>query len=123
MAKRKSAVRPRANTRTSSSPFRSKASSSAARRGGKTTLDDKNVGGFPPSSLMFEARPSAARSGRAELVERLGEHTETTPAMTGGDVDANWEQAYSSGDEAPGGDNPTPDQTIVDNIGRALGVE
>jgi len=27
------------------------------------------------------------------------------------------------GDEAPGGDNPTPDQDIVDEIGRAVGVE
>ncbi len=27
------------------------------------------------------------------------------------------------GDEAPGGDNPTPDQDVVDEIGRALGVE
>ena len=27
------------------------------------------------------------------------------------------------GDEAPGGDNLTPDQDIVDDIGKALGVE
>ena len=40
-----------------------------------------------------------------------------------GDVDADWESAYSVGDEAPGGDNPTPDQDIVDDIGRALGNE
>ena len=26
-------------------------------------------------------------------------------------------------DEAPGGDNPTPDQDVVDNIGRAIGIE
>ena len=31
--------------------------------------------------------------------------------------------AYSVGDEAPGGDNPTPDQDLVDDIGRAVGVE
>ena len=57
------------------------------------------------------------------LKERYAEHTETSPALTGGDVDADWESAYSVGDEAPGGDNPTPDQDIVDDIGRALGVE
>ena len=55
--------------------------------------------------------------------ERFKEHTETSPAMTGGDVDADWESAYSVGDEAPGGDNPTPDQDIVDDIGRAVGNE
>ena len=43
--------------------------------------------------------------------------------MTGGDVDADWEDAYAVGDEAPGGDNPTPDQDRVDDIGRALGIE
>ncbi len=51
------------------------------------------------------------------------QHNETSPELTGGDVDANWEDAYSVGDEAPGGDNPTPDQDRVDDIGRALGVE
>ena len=57
------------------------------------------------------------------MKERFQEHTETSPAMTGGDVDADWESAYSVGDEAPGGDNPTPDQDIVDDIGHAIGVE
>ncbi len=66
---------------------------------------------------------SAARSGRRELRERLNEHTETSPALTAGDVDADWESAYSVGDEAPGGDNPTPDQDVVDDIGRAIGVQ
>jgi hypothetical protein len=51
------------------------------------------------------------------------EHTETSPALTGGDVDADWEEAYTSGEEAPGGENPTPDQDVVEEIGRALGVE
>jgi hypothetical protein len=46
-----------------------------------------------------------------------------TPAITGGDVDAKWEDAYFTGDEAPGGDNPTPDQEVVDEIGKALGVQ
>jgi hypothetical protein len=78
----------------------------------------------PPSSLDPNRRvASAARTGRQEMLESLREHTETSPELTGGDVDANWEDAYSVGDEAPGGDNPTPDQDRVDDIGRALGVE
>ena len=44
-------------------------------------------------------------------------------AITAGDVDVDLENAYFSGDETPGGDNPTPDQDIVDDIGKALGVE
>ena len=77
----------------------------------------------PPSSLDLDRRPSAARSGREELREARQEHNETSPVLTGGDVDADWEDAYSVGDETPGGDNPTPDQDRVDDIGRALGVQ
>ncbi len=66
---------------------------------------------------------SAARTGRAELEEFREEHASMTPAITAGDVDADLEAAYFTGDEAPGGDNPTPDQDIVDDIGKALGVE
>jgi len=77
----------------------------------------------PPSSLNLDRHGSAARSGRAALQHARHNHTETSPAMTGGDVDADWEDAYAVGDEAPGGDNPTPDQDRVDDIGRALGVE
>jgi len=76
-----------------------------------------------PSSLDLDQHSSSAKSGRKVQREQLKAHTETSPAITGGDVDANWEGAYSSGDEAPGGDNPTPDQDRVDEIGHALGVE
>ena len=70
----------------------------------------------------MDREASAARSGRQRLQEARADHTETSPVLTGGDVDADWEDAYSVGDEAPGGDNPTPDQDRVDDIGKALGV-
>lgn len=76
----------------------------------------------PPSSLDLKRRGTAARTGRAEMAEER-QHLGAMRALTGGDVDADAENAYFSGDEAPGGDNPTPDQDIVDDIGRALGVE
>jgi len=78
---------------------------------------------MPPSTLDLDRSASAVRSGRRGMQQRFAEHTETSPAMTAGDVDADWESAYSVGDEAPGGDNPTPDQDIVDDIGKAVGVE
>ena len=51
------------------------------------------------------------------MKDRQDQHTETSPALTAGDVDADWESAYSVGD------NPTPDQDIVDDIGKAVGVQ
>jgi hypothetical protein len=65
---------------------------------------------------------ASVRTGREELIEKLANHTATGPDLAGGDIDANWEDAYAVGDEAPGGDNPTPDQDRVDDIGKALGV-
>ncbi len=66
---------------------------------------------------------SSARSGHDELRAELKQHTEASPELTAGDVDAKWQDAYALGDEAPGGDNMTPDQDRVDDIGKALGVE
>jgi len=86
-------------------------------------ITDDDLLPSPPSSLDMDRTASSARSGRRELLEKYEEHTETGPVMTGGDVDADWESAYSVGDEAPGGDNPTPDQDIVDDIGKAMGVQ
>jgi uncharacterized protein DUF6335 len=76
-----------------------------------------------PSTLNFDRKASSASSGREALKHQRRQHTEAGPAFTGGDVDADWEDGYSEGDEAPGGDNPTPDQDVVEEIGRALGVE
>jgi hypothetical protein len=88
----------------------------------RRTLDD-TVMGTPPSSLDMDRRGTAARTGRAEIAQSRQVHGTMTRAITGGDVDVNLENAYFSGDEAPGGDNPTPDQDIVDDIGKAIGVE
>ncbi len=89
----------------------------------RRTVREEDLVPSPPSSLDLDRSASAARSGRRELHERFTQHTETSPALTGGDIDADWESAYSVGDEAPGGDNPTPDQDIVDDIGKAIGVQ
>jgi hypothetical protein len=86
----------------------------------RRTLEETVPG--PPSSLDMDRHGSAARTGRAEIAETLRDHRGMT-AVTGGDVDVNIEDAYFTGEEAPGGDNPTPDQDVVDDIGKALGVE
>ena len=74
-----------------------------------------------PSSLDMDRHGSAARTGRAERAQSLREH-HGMEGVTGGDPDVDIEDAYFTGEEAPGGDNPTPDQDIVEDIGKALGV-
>ena len=54
--------------------------------------------------------------------EEAREYTSTGPRLTAGDLDADWRRADSVGEEAPGGTVATPDQDVVDDLGRALGV-
>jgi hypothetical protein len=75
-----------------------------------------------PSSLDMDRRGSAARSGRAGMAQSQRDHQGMSPDLQAGDSDVDIEDAYFTGEEAPGGDNPTPDQDIVDDIGKALGV-
>jgi len=76
----------------------------------------------PPSSLNLDRHPSAARSGRDDMRHRAA-RTALGTSLNAGDSDVNTENAYFTGDETPGGDNPSPDQDVVEEIGRALGVE
>lgn len=69
-----------------------------------------------PSPILPETPPSEDGSSENEL------HHETSPRLTGGDVDADWQSAHSVGDEAVGGSVATPDQDIVDELGEALGM-
>jgi hypothetical protein len=85
--------------------------------------DTDDLVATPPSSLDLDRSASAARTGRSRLHAIRAEHNDIGPEIAGGDVDADWESAYNVGDEAPGGDNPTPDQDLVDEIGRAVGIE
>lgn len=50
-------------------------------------------------------------------------YTSTSPELTGGDVDAAWQQADAVGDEAVGGTVATPDQNIVEELAAAVGLE
>jgi Family of unknown function (DUF6335) len=87
----------------------------------RRTLDDDETLRTPPSSLNMNRQGSAVRTGRAEAAQNIREHHGMN-SVTGGDPDVDIEDAYFTGEEAPGGDNSTPDQDVVDDIGKALGV-
>lgn len=61
--------------------------------------------------------------GGRSLERRRRQYTHTSPEITGGDVDADWEDEYAVGDEAVGGTAPTPDQDITEEIAKAVGLE
>jgi hypothetical protein len=56
------------------------------------------------------------------LAHRLHNNTAASPKDSGGDVDAAWEDVNESGSETFAGDSPTPDQSMVEENAKAMGV-
>ncbi len=56
------------------------------------------------------------------LAQRLRNSTSASPRDAGGDLDADWEGVNESGSETFAGDNPTPDQSLVEENAAAIGV-
>jgi len=72
------------------------------------------------ATLQIESNPDS-REDLAGLARDVIAHTETSPRLTAGDVDADWHGASATGEESVGGSVATPDQDVVDEIGRAGG--
>ena len=117
---------------------RAAAKRAATRRAGtkrpRTKMARKKGAAASPRKMRSRARKrtAATRRGREGTEDRgqtigllrdVTERHETGPAATAGDIDADWQRAQSSGEEAVGGSVSTPDQDVVDEIGHALGVE
>ncbi len=84
--------------------------------------ENEEVGDQEVQDLMNE---EIARAPQApgELLERLHEHHSSSPADSGGDIDADWEEVNSSGAESVFGHNPTPDQSDVEENAHAMGID
>ncbi len=61
-------------------------------------------------------------AGSRQLADRLQNNQGTDPTLSGGDIDARWEDAESGGDETVGGSTATPGRNDLDAIGKAIGV-
>jgi hypothetical protein len=81
--------------------------------------DDRNRNGI---SDDIEPPIPDVSSGAAKLNQRLQEDGLADTTITGGDVDAQFEGAQFSGDEAAVSSMTTPEQNQVDDTGAAMGV-
>lgn len=61
--------------------------------------------------------------GGRSMQDERDEYTETSPKLTGGDVDAYWQDADAVGDEAVGGSTSTPDKNVTEDLEAAVGLE
>lgn len=76
----------------------------------------------PEIEEFMEEEISRAPKDPDILAHRLRNNTNVSPLDTGGDPDADWEEVEDDGSETIAGDNPTPDQSLVEENARAVGV-
>lgn len=63
------------------------------------------------------------KEGGRTMNERMQQYNAVSPELSGQDIDAAWSQAEGTAEEAVGGTVATPDQDIVDDLGKAVGLE
>ncbi|HEY3026330.1 MAG TPA: DUF6335 family protein [Pyrinomonadaceae bacterium] len=76
----------------------------------------------PEIEAFMEEEISRAPKDPELLAQRLRNNTAASPSDSGGDLDATWEDVNEDGSETVAGDNPTPDQSMVEENARAVGV-
>jgi hypothetical protein len=76
----------------------------------------------PEIEEFMELEISRAPKDPDVLAQRLRNNTAASPRDAGGDLDAAWEDVNDSGSETVAGDNPTPDQSLVEENASAMGV-
>ena len=76
----------------------------------------------PEIEAFMEEEIARAPKDTDLLAQRLRNNTASSPEDAGGDIDATWEDVNDSGEESVSGDNPTPDQSDVEENAHAVGV-
>jgi hypothetical protein len=84
--------------------------------------NDPNYVPNPDIEEFMEGEISRAPKDAEVLAHRIRNNTAASPRDAGGDLDASWEDVNATGSETVGGDNPTPDQSVVEENASALGV-
>lgn len=85
----------------------------------KDKQDDLNENGIDDE---IEPPSVDVTASSKQLAGRLQNNQGTDPTLSGGDIDARWEDAESGGDETVGGSTATPGRNDLDAIGKAIGV-
>ena len=88
----------------------------------KYLANDPNYVPDPEIEEFMEFEISHSPKDPELLAQRLRNNTAASPRDAGGDLDANWEDVNDSGSETVAGDNPTPDQSLVEENASAMGV-
>jgi hypothetical protein len=85
---------------------------------------EEEIGNYTQDEAIVEALANRQTLNTIEnpLQKRLEEHHSEAPFLSGGDVDAAWDQANDAGSETVGGTASTPGQNDIDAMGKAMGI-
>jgi hypothetical protein len=103
-----------------------------SKKAGKKTISRKKHAASPrvrgertPSIENESVTPLSLEESQAEVAEDLRPQRRISPRgnaeLSGGEVDAAWDRG-NEGEETVGGSHATPDQDVVEELGRAVGV-
>lgn len=82
--------------------------------------NDPNFVPDPDIEQFMEEEIKRAPKDPELLAQRQRNNTASSPMDSGGDIDATWDD--DTGSESVSGDNPTPDQSDVEENAHAMGV-
>lgn len=77
--------------------------------------------GTEEADLFFEGLVDRD-TGMGQMLEKLRQPGLSGRDVTGGDLDDDWYQAEVVGEEAVGGQNPTPDQNVTEILQQSMGI-
>jgi hypothetical protein len=77
--------------------------------------------GTEEAELIFEGLVDRD-TGMGRTLEKLTCERHSNTDVTGGDLDDDWYQAEVVGEEAVGGQTPTPDQSVTEQLLQSMGI-
>jgi hypothetical protein len=75
----------------------------------------------PTEEVRNEFDEAAQPGSTGRLIEKMLEHNFDSSVLSGSDINAAWEDA-DVGEESVDGGNPTADQNVVEELGKAVGL-
>lgn len=78
--------------------------------------------GTKEADLMFEGLVDR-NTGMGKTLSKFKNLAHFGGDVTGGDIDDDWYQAEVVGEEAVGGQNPTPDQNVTEELLHSMGID
>lgn len=77
---------------------------------------------YVPENVEDSSKKSSF-SGAIHTLEKIEQRNNTSPTITSGDLDADWEQGDSTGEESSLSSVETPDQSNLDEITEPWGLD